>query len=88
MCGINTTSLCGEAAQLTNQKTDFSLKAGAASPHPARVPKGHVVLMCGFAAQPKRLWRMHSAARSAAHEGEKVEFALQAGAASPHRGMT
>jgi hypothetical protein len=26
----------------------------------------------------------HSAARSAAHEGEKVEFALQAGAASPH----
>jgi hypothetical protein len=27
----------------------------------------------------------HSAARSAAHEDEKVEFALQAGAASPHR---
>jgi lipopolysaccharide assembly outer membrane protein LptD (OstA) len=27
---------------------------------------------------------VHSAARSAAHEGEKVEFALQAGAASPH----
>jgi hypothetical protein len=30
--------------------------------------------------------RSHSAARSAAHEGEKVEFALQAGAASPHHG--
>jgi hypothetical protein len=28
---------------------------------------------------------MHSAARSAAHEDEKVEFASQAGAASPHR---
>jgi hypothetical protein len=27
----------------------------------------------------------HSAARSAAHEGEKVDFASQAGAASPHR---
>jgi hypothetical protein len=33
----------------------------------------------------QKIQTSHSAARSAAHEGEKVEFALQAGAASPHR---
>jgi hypothetical protein len=37
-----------------------------------------------YAAKPHKL-TSHSAALRAAHEGEKVEFALQAGAASPHR---
>jgi hypothetical protein len=46
------------------EKVEFALQAGAASPHHAgvestpRVLSGHVVLLCGFAAQHKRLWRL------------------------------